>query len=92
MPEYDERIGKWAAPFIMATINTKNVHRTNFLLGRAYGRDFVYDEMIMTTLGDAGRAMAEAIAKAMVSQGAWRRLFNELHIKRRRCSKLNSKP
>jgi short subunit dehydrogenase-like uncharacterized protein len=48
----------------MAPINTKNVHRTNFLLGHAYGRDFVYDEMIMTTLGDAGRAMAEAIAKA----------------------------
>ena len=39
VPEYDETIGKWAAPFIMATINTKNVHRTNFLLGHPYGED-----------------------------------------------------
>lgn len=64
MPEHDSATGTWTAPFVMAPINTKNVHRTNFLLGHAYGRDFVYDEMIMTTLGDAGRAMAEAIAKA----------------------------
>lgn len=32
-------------PFLMAVINTKNVHRSNFLLGHAYGKDFVYDEM-----------------------------------------------
>lgn len=64
MPEHDSATGTWTAPFVMAPINTKNVHRTNFLLGHPYGRDFVYDEMIMTTLGDAGRAMAEAIAKA----------------------------
>ena len=31
LPHYEEEFGKWAAPFIMATINTKNVHRTNFL-------------------------------------------------------------
>jgi short subunit dehydrogenase-like uncharacterized protein len=48
----------------MAAINTKNVHRTNFLLGHAWGADLVYDEMMMTTIGDAGKAMAEAIAKA----------------------------
>jgi short subunit dehydrogenase-like uncharacterized protein len=64
MPEYDSATGTWTAPFVMAAINTKNVHRTNFLLGHAWGEDLVYDEMIMTTLGDAGKAMAEAIAKA----------------------------
>ncbi len=64
MPEYDAATGTWTAPFVMAPINTKNVHRTNFLLGHPYGRDFVYDEMVMTTIGDAGRAMAEAMAKA----------------------------
>lgn len=64
VPEYDRATGTWTAPFVMAPINTKNVHRTNFLLGHPYGADFVYDEMIMTTIGDAGRAMAEAIAKA----------------------------
>jgi len=63
MPEYDNASGMWAAPFIMAPINTKNVHRTNALLGHPYGTDFKYDEMMLTTIGDAGRAMAEAIAK-----------------------------
>ncbi len=64
IPEYDSATGTWTAPFIMAPINTKNVHRTNFLTGHKWGRDFVYDEMVMTTIGDAGKAMAEAIAKA----------------------------
>jgi short subunit dehydrogenase-like uncharacterized protein len=64
VPEYDRATGTWTAPFVMAPINTKNVHRTNFLLGHAYGADFVYDEMMVTTIGEAGKAMAEAIAKA----------------------------
>ncbi|KQM64958.1 saccharopine dehydrogenase [Sphingomonas sp. Leaf17] len=63
LPEYDPTIAAWVAPFIMAPINTKNVHRTNFLLGQAYGADFVYDEMVVAGLGDMGRAAAEALAK-----------------------------
>lgn len=34
-------------PFIMATVDTKNVHRSNLLMGHPYGRDFVYDEMVI---------------------------------------------
>ncbi|WP_439568119.1 saccharopine dehydrogenase family protein [Sphingopyxis sp.] len=64
IPEYDSATGTWTAPFVMAPINTKNVHRTNFLLGHTWGADLVYDEMVMTTIGDAGKAMAEAMAKA----------------------------
>jgi short subunit dehydrogenase-like uncharacterized protein len=64
IPEYDSATGTWTAPFVMAPINTKNVHRTNFLLGHPWGRDLVYDEMVMTTFGEAGKAMAEAMAKA----------------------------
>jgi short subunit dehydrogenase-like uncharacterized protein len=64
VPEYDRATGTWTAPFVMAPINTKNVHRTNFLLDHAFGADFVYDEMIVTTMGEAGKAMAHAIAKA----------------------------
>ena len=63
IPEYDSTIAAWVAPFIMAPINTKNVHRTNFLLGEKYGKDFVYDEMIVAGLGDVGKAAAEALAK-----------------------------
>ena len=63
-PMEDETIGMWVAPFIMATINTKNVHRTNQLLGHAYGTDFVYDEMVITGPGEQGEQMANAVASA----------------------------
>ena len=61
-PEYDEALGSWATSFIMAVINTKNVHRTNALLGHLYGTDFVYDEMMLTGPGQAGEAIAKHIA------------------------------
>jgi len=44
--EEDPDVGP-VGPFMMAVINVKNVHRSNLLMGHAYGRDFVYDEMVM---------------------------------------------
>jgi short subunit dehydrogenase-like uncharacterized protein len=61
-PLYDESIGSWCAPFVMAAINTRNVHRCNFLLNLAYGDDFVYDEMMLTGPGEKGEAIANAVA------------------------------
>ena len=61
-PEYDDALGSWCAPFVMATINTKNVHRTNQLLGHPYGADFVYDEMVLTGPGEQGEAIAKHVA------------------------------
>jgi short subunit dehydrogenase-like uncharacterized protein len=63
LPEFDPTLNTWVAPFVMAAINTKNVHRTNFLLGHPYGADFVYDEMMVAGLGEMGKAAADAIAK-----------------------------
>ncbi len=65
IPRHEKDLDKWAAPFVMAPINTKNVHRTNFLLGHPYGEDFRYDEMMLTSPGDAGRKMAEAATEMM---------------------------
>ena len=65
VPRYEEETGKWAAPFVMAPINTKNVHRTNFLRGHPYGTDFRYDEMVLTSPGDAGKAAANAMVSMM---------------------------
>ena len=65
VPEYDKDAGKWAAPFIMATINTKNVHRTNFLRGHPYGEDFRYDEMMLTSAGEIGEKAAKAVAEML---------------------------
>ncbi|MCR9106227.1 MAG: saccharopine dehydrogenase NADP-binding domain-containing protein [Gammaproteobacteria bacterium] len=61
-PYEDEVLGQWVAPFIMATINTKNIHRSNALLGHAYGTDFQYDEMMATGAGEQGKAVAELVA------------------------------
>jgi short subunit dehydrogenase-like uncharacterized protein len=63
-PKYDEAMGSWLAPFFMAPINTKNVHRTNFLLGQPYGADFAYEEMMATGPGEKGEAAARALAAA----------------------------
>ena len=62
-PYFDEQLGTWVAPFIMAAINTKNVHRTNYLGGYSYGKNFQYDEMMMTGPGEKGEAMANHVAK-----------------------------
>ncbi|MFZ5618031.1 MAG: saccharopine dehydrogenase family protein [Pseudomonadota bacterium] len=61
-PMLDEASGVWLAPFVMAPINTKNVHRSNFLMGHPYGKDFRYSEMMMTGKGDEGQAIAKAVA------------------------------
>ena len=62
-PIYEEDLNSWSAPFIMASINTKNVHRSNALMTHAYGTDFVYDEMMFTGPGEKGQAIAEGLAK-----------------------------
>lgn len=61
-PTFDESLGVWLAPFVMAPINTRNVHRTNALLGHPWGADFIYDEMLITGPGEKGEAMANAVA------------------------------
>jgi short subunit dehydrogenase-like uncharacterized protein len=59
---YQEDLDSWVAPFVMAAINTRNVHRSNYLLGHAYGEDFTYDEMMMTGPGEKGEAIANHVA------------------------------
>lgn len=63
VPSFDSEEGVWAVPFIMAPINTKNVHRTNYLTDFSYGKDFRYDEMMLTTLQKATDAILKAVAK-----------------------------
>tara|TARA_B100001057_G_scaffold14851_1_gene14031 strand:+ start:354 stop:1523 length:1170 start_codon:yes stop_codon:yes gene_type:complete len=62
-PLLDKKMNMWLAPFVMAPINTKNIHRSNALLDHAYGENFCYDEMMIAGEGDEG----EQIAKAMSS-------------------------
>ena len=61
---YDDLAKAWTGPFIMAPINTKNVHRTNALLGHPWGRDFVYDERMLTGDGAKGERRARALVRS----------------------------
>ncbi|MGY3073758.1 short subunit dehydrogenase-like uncharacterized protein [Bradyrhizobium sp. LM6.10] len=60
----EEDLQSWAAPFTMALINTRNVHRSNMLMGFPYGQDFVYDEMVLTGPGEKGEANAKLVMAA----------------------------
>ena len=60
----DEKINMWVAPFVMAPINTKNVHRSNFLLNHMYGENFEYDEMMIAGEGEDGKIIADAMTTA----------------------------
>jgi len=61
-PQWDEDLNSWLAPFVMAAINTRIVHRSHALAGRPWGEDFVYDEAMMTGRGFAGRRRAWALS------------------------------
>jgi short subunit dehydrogenase-like uncharacterized protein len=63
-PMFDDDLQVWVTPFFMANINTRNVHRSNMLMGFPYGRDFVYDEMQIAGVGEEGEALAKRILAA----------------------------
>jgi len=71
--ETDPDVGGEVGPFMMAVINTKNVHRSNALMGHPWGTDFVYDEMSVvvpgaptefTGMGEAAPKPGEGPSKA----------------------------
>jgi len=61
-PVYDEELETWVAPFFMAPINTKNIHRSNKLMNHIYGENFKYNEMWIQGPGEEGKAAAEFIS------------------------------
>ena len=52
---FDKASQSWIGPFIMASINTKIVRRSNFLSNYAYGKSFRYDESTIFGKGFFGR-------------------------------------
>ena len=52
---FDKESQSWIGPFIMASINTKVVRRSNFLSSYAYGKSFRYDEATIFGKGFLGR-------------------------------------
>src|SRR5258708_6581415 len=64
-PQYDSDFEAWLAPFIMAGINTRVVHRARALFNYAYGEDFRYYEAMLTSARMRGRMTAYALPGAL---------------------------
>lgn len=59
---YDEECRSWIAPFIMAAINARVVHRSNALSEYSYGTGFLYEEAMLTGAGGRGKRAARLIS------------------------------
>lgn len=64
--EYDTVYGSWIAPFIMAGINTRVVHRSNALSGNSYGAKFRYEEAVVTKSQGIARASTWGVNALML--------------------------
>lgn len=60
---FDDWAQAWTGPFVMAPINTKNVHRTNALRGHPWGTGFRYSERLLTGTGVQGEQRAKRLAR-----------------------------
>lgn len=66
-PKHDNVSGQWVAPFVMAGVNVKVVHRTNALLGQRWGPNFTYDEAMSMGTGPLGAAKAGGLSAGLVA-------------------------
>lgn len=64
-PLKDDELGGWLAPFIMGTINTRVVRRSNALQGHRYGRELRYKEVMATGGLPQGPVLATAISAGL---------------------------
>jgi short subunit dehydrogenase-like uncharacterized protein len=62
---HDVDLGIWTGPFLMASINTRVVRRSNALLDWAYGRQFRYREVSGYGTGRGGALRAGVATAAM---------------------------
>ena len=63
--KFEPETNTWIAPFIMSSINTRVVHRTNGLLNGEYGDRFLYDEAMMTGKSAKGGIMGWTVTAAI---------------------------
>lgn len=66
-PGWDNQIGAWTAPFVMASYNTRIVRRSNALQGWAYGRELRYREVVAFGDGWAGAAKAVGMTAGLAA-------------------------
>ncbi len=67
VPQHDGASGAWIAPFIMAGINTRVVHRSHALSGHPWGTGFTYDEAMHMGSGPLGAAKAAGLSGGLAA-------------------------
>ncbi|MDP3570435.1 MAG: saccharopine dehydrogenase, partial [Archangium sp.] len=62
---FDDFTGQWIAPFIMASVNTRVVRRSNALQGYAYGKQLRYAEVTGLKRGPAAAVKAAVMTAGL---------------------------
>jgi len=62
---YNEELGQWTGPFVMSSVNTRVVRRSNALLGHPWGRDFLYSEVSAYGPGPRGLLTASGVTAGL---------------------------
>jgi short subunit dehydrogenase-like uncharacterized protein len=66
-PIRDAELGGWLAPFVMGTVNTRVVRRSNALQGYAYGRALRYRELMLMGGAPLGPLKAAGISAGLAA-------------------------
>ena len=66
-PQFDNDFNSWVAPFVMAVINTRIVHRSNALVEDGYSQHFEYNEAMLTGKGIMGSGIAAGVGVGLAS-------------------------
>lgn len=64
---YDDDLGMWTGPFLMASVNTRVVRRSNALTAFGYGKHFSYREAMSFGPGPKGFALATGVTAGLAS-------------------------
>jgi short subunit dehydrogenase-like uncharacterized protein len=62
---YSEELGQWTGPFVMSSVNTRVVRRSNALLGHPWGQDFLYSEVSAYGSGPRGLLTASGVTAGL---------------------------
>ena len=62
---FDDDLKAWTAPFLMASVNVRVVRRSNALMGYPWGKDFRYDEAVLSGRAATGWLKAAAMTAGL---------------------------
>ena len=69
LPRRETAFDGWSGPFVMSLVNTRVVRRTHALLGFPWGRNFRYDEAVLTGSSPLGAVGAVAMGALVGGAG-----------------------